>query len=259
MAACAPMPSFLLASCCSVLVVNGAGGLRRARLRSTCATLNVPASTAAFARFASSALLRSNCSSLRPSRCVSRAVNGAPRGVVNPASTVQYSRARNTSISASRSHTRRRATDCTRPALRLPGSLRHSTGGKREAHQIIQRAAGQVRLDQRLIQLARMRHGVLHGGFGDFVEGDPLHFHALQSVLFRQHGAYMPRYRLAFAIRIGGEGRAAWPPSAPSRSPPPGARPARRSANPWRNLRPAARIRPSAADRARCPKLARTV
>ena len=55
-------------------------------------------------------------------------MKGAPAGVWNSASTVQYSRGRNASISASRSHTSRSATDCTRPALRDPGSFRHSTG-----------------------------------------------------------------------------------------------------------------------------------
>ena len=109
-------------------MVNGGGGLRRTRLRSTEVTRKLPASTAAFARNADASSGRSNWSSFLPSRCVSRAVNAAPAGVVNAASTVQYSRARKTSISASRSQISRRATDCTRPALRLPGSLRHSTG-----------------------------------------------------------------------------------------------------------------------------------
>jgi hypothetical protein len=40
----------------------------------------------------------------------------------------QYSRGTNFSISSSRSATSRSATDCTRPAERAPGSLRHSTG-----------------------------------------------------------------------------------------------------------------------------------
>ena len=43
-------------------------------------------------------------------------------------STVQYSSGVKDSISASRSQTRRSATDCTRPAERLPGTLRRSTG-----------------------------------------------------------------------------------------------------------------------------------
>ena len=55
-------------------------------------------------------------------------MKGAPAGVVICACTVQYSRGRNRSISLSRSQISRSATDCTRPAERLPGSLRHSTG-----------------------------------------------------------------------------------------------------------------------------------
>ena len=51
-----------------------------------------------------------------------------PSGPVKSASMVQYSRGLNASISASRSQMMRSATDCTRPAERLPGSLRHSTG-----------------------------------------------------------------------------------------------------------------------------------
>ncbi len=71
---------------------------------------------------------RSNFSSLRPSRWLSRALNGSSERPVRRASTVQYSRARKVSSSASRSQTRRSVTDWTRPAERLPGSLRHSTG-----------------------------------------------------------------------------------------------------------------------------------
>ena len=52
----------------------------------------------------------------------------SPASVWNSTSTVQYSRGLNASISASRSQIRRSATDCTRPAERLPGNLRHSTG-----------------------------------------------------------------------------------------------------------------------------------
>ena len=54
----------------------------------------------------------------------------APRGVTSTAVTDQYSRARNASISISRSTIRRRHTDCTRPADLAPGSLRHSTGDR---------------------------------------------------------------------------------------------------------------------------------
>ena len=54
------MPSLRLASCCNVLVVNGAGGCRLTRFRSTAATLNDPASTTRFAACASTSVLRSN-------------------------------------------------------------------------------------------------------------------------------------------------------------------------------------------------------
>ena len=48
--------------------------------------------------------------------------------VASVATSDQYSRGTNFSISNSRSQTRRSATDCTRPAERAPGSLRHKTG-----------------------------------------------------------------------------------------------------------------------------------
>ena len=57
-------------------------------------------------------------------------VEGAPAGVRRCATIDQYSRGTNVSISSSRSQTRRSATDCTRPAERAPGSLRHSTGDR---------------------------------------------------------------------------------------------------------------------------------
>ena len=45
-------------------------------------------------------------------------------------STYGYRTGLNASISISRSHINRNATDCTRPAEREPGNLRHSTGDK---------------------------------------------------------------------------------------------------------------------------------
>ena len=63
-----------------------------------------------------------------PSAPVRRASKLAPVSVTRVATRDQYSRGLKTSISRSRSQTRRSATDCTRPAERAPGSLRHSTG-----------------------------------------------------------------------------------------------------------------------------------
>jgi hypothetical protein len=63
-----------------------------------------------------------------PSAPTRRASKLSPRGVASVATSDQYSRATNFSISSSRSQTSRSATDCTRPADRAPGSLRQSTG-----------------------------------------------------------------------------------------------------------------------------------
>ncbi len=63
-----------------------------------------------------------------PSAPTRRASKFSLRGVASCATIDQYSLATNFSISSSRSLTRRSATDCTRPAERAPGSLRHSTG-----------------------------------------------------------------------------------------------------------------------------------
>ena len=128
MAVAAPTPSLREASCCRVEVMKGGGGLRRTWRRSIEATEKARRSISRLACSARSWLSRSNLSSLRPSRWVRRAFSVCFLAVPNSTSTVQYSRLLKTSISASRSQIRRSATDCTRPAERLPGSLRHSTG-----------------------------------------------------------------------------------------------------------------------------------
>ena len=120
-------PSLRAASCCRVEVVKGGGGERRAGLVSTAVTVKAPACTAARAACALASSPRSNFPSFLPSWVTRRARNGSEPAETS-ASTVQYSRALNASISCSRSTTSRRATDCTRPAERAPGSLRHSTG-----------------------------------------------------------------------------------------------------------------------------------
>ena len=109
-------------------MVNGAAGLRRTAFFSTETTLKAPPSMAALMACAEAASLMSSRSSLLPAMAASRAVNVSPLGVASRASIDQYSWVLKASISASRSQTRRSATDCTRPAERAPGSLRHSTG-----------------------------------------------------------------------------------------------------------------------------------
>src|SRR5205823_3112027 len=96
------------------------------------------ASTVETVKFAASmAFLRSSASApepisrrwiFLPSAPTRRASKLSPRGVVSVATSDQYSRGTNFSISSSRSQTSRSATDCTRPAERAPGNLRHSTG-----------------------------------------------------------------------------------------------------------------------------------
>ena len=110
-----------------VEVVNGGGGLREKGLVSTEATVKWPASTTALAASAApfSPIVRRSI--FLPSSPTSRAVNGVP-SASNTALTDQYSCARNSSISRSRSTIRRSATDWTRPADLAPGSLRHRIG-----------------------------------------------------------------------------------------------------------------------------------
>src|SRR5438552_1718776 len=125
-----PLPDPLLEpGLVGVEVVNGGNGLRRTCRLSISATVKPDARRiASAAARALASLSRSKRSRRLPSRWVSRAVKVWPASVLNSTSMVQYSRDLNTSISDSRSQTKRNATDWTRPAERLPGSLRHSTG-----------------------------------------------------------------------------------------------------------------------------------
>jgi len=66
----------------------------------------------------------------RKARGLGSGVIISPDGVLKSLSTVQYSRGTKLSISCSRAQISRSATDCTRPAERLPGSFRHSTGDR---------------------------------------------------------------------------------------------------------------------------------
>src|SRR5665213_3676288 len=129
MVRCAEKPSLRDASCCKVEVVKGGGGERRAGFFSTAATVKAAALTASRAAKADASLPRSNFESRLLSCLTRRATKGSAPDETS-ASTVQYSWVRNASISSSRSTTSRSATDCTRPAEREPGSLRHRTGDR---------------------------------------------------------------------------------------------------------------------------------
>ena len=83
------------------------------------------------------------------------------------------------------------------------GQLAPQDGRQGEADEIVERTAGEIGLDQRLVEFARMVNGVGDRRLGDLVEGDALDVDALQRVLFFQHGADVPRDRLALAVRVG--------------------------------------------------------
>ncbi len=68
------------------------------------------------------------------------------------------------------------------------------------AVEAVQDAAGLLRVDQALVQVARVAHGLLDGVLGDLVEDHPVHRH-----LGLQHFLQVPRDGLALAVLIGGE------------------------------------------------------
>ncbi len=82
------------------------------------------------------------------------------------------------------------------------GQLAPQHGRQVEADQIIQRAAGQIGIDQRLVDLARLLHRLGHRGLGDGVEG-----HAIDRAAFfqcrLQRLQQVPTDRLAFAVGVG--------------------------------------------------------
>ena len=80
----------------------------------------------------------------------------------------------------------------------LPQQRRHL-----EAHQTVQNAPRLLRIDARMVDLARMGHRVLHGTTSDFVVGDAADGLALRDIL--KHFAQMPGDGLPFAVRIGRE------------------------------------------------------
>ena len=121
-------PSLRLASCCSVEVVKGACGLRRAGLASTVDDREVRGLDRLLEVFGFRAgadvepldLLAVGADEARLEGVAARRRQRRDQRPVFAGT--------NFSISSSRSQTSRSATDCTRPAERAPGSLRHSTG-----------------------------------------------------------------------------------------------------------------------------------
>src|SRR3546814_20715101 len=120
----AEKPSLRAASCCSVEVVNGGGGLRVSGLVSTASPVKCLAFTSASAARASASLVIVNRSILSPRQRDSRAFNGVPL-ISNSPAIDQYCSATQASISPSRSTNLPNLTDCNRPADLVPGCSSH--------------------------------------------------------------------------------------------------------------------------------------
>ena len=114
------------------------------------------------------------------------------------ASTDQYSTGTNAEISRSRSTTKRKATDCTRPA---DSRLLHAIPEQRAdliAHQPVEDSARLLRIHQPHIHVAAVSKGLRNRIAGDLVEHDP------PRPVGRDFGSFqqVPRNRFTFAIRV---------------------------------------------------------
>ena len=72
-----------------------------------------------------------------------------------------------------------------------------------EADQIVERPARPIGVDQRLVDLARMAHRLLHGVLGDRVEHHPVDALVLEQLLVPEDLVDVPRDRLALAVGVG--------------------------------------------------------
>ena len=82
---------------------------------------------------------------------------------------------------------------------------------QREADEIVERAAGEIGVDQGPVDRARMAHGVEHGLFGHGVEHHALHRNARQGLLAVEHLEHMPGDGLALAVGVGCQDQLAGP------------------------------------------------
>ncbi len=77
-----------------------------------------------------------------------------------------------------------------------------------EADEIIERAAGEIGVDQWNVDVAWVRHRIQHRLFGDGVEDHTLHRLVAENALLLQKIEHMPGNRFALAIRVGCEKQA---------------------------------------------------
>ena len=85
------------------------------------------------------------------------------------------------------------------------GQLTPQHGREIEADEVVERATGEIGVDQRRVDFPRPAHRLGHGGLGDGVEGDARDLDVLQDLLVLQHLQHVPGDRLALAVGIGRE------------------------------------------------------
>jgi hypothetical protein len=79
----------------------------------------------------------------------------------------------------------------------------HRREGKSD--QVVERAAGEIGVDQGAVDAARMLHGVEHRLLGDGIEHHPLDRLLLERVLLLEDFEHVPGNGLALAIGVGGQ------------------------------------------------------
>ncbi len=119
------------------------------------------------------------------------------------ASIVQYSCALNAEISSSRSTISRSAGLWTRPAERPAADLLPKQRREVEPHEIIERAAGLLGVDERLGQVARLPDGFLNRPLRDLVEDHAMHGLGVEHLAILEHFEDVPRDRFALAVGVG--------------------------------------------------------
>ena len=202
----APKPNLRLASCCSVEVMKGAAGLRVAGFDSTAETVRSRASMAATARVAAPSSPRSNLSSFRPSR-------RDEAGLVGVAARGGEERLDGPVLAGAEGLDLHLALDDEAERHRLDaagglgaGELAPEDGREPEADEVVERAAGEVGVDELHVDLARVLHRLVHRRPGDGVEGDAGDLGVLLHRLAAGEGLEeVPGDRLALAVGVGGE------------------------------------------------------
>ena len=204
---CAEKPSLREASCCSVEVVNGGEGLRRRCLRSIVSTLSSPAAPQALRSAASVARALLSFDEAELLDLAAGKFHQLERegllavlalGVDGP---VFLRHERGDLVFALADHAQRRA-------LHAPGrqAAPHFLPQQRreiEAHQVVERAARLLRVDEIERQPARMLDRFADRILGDLVEHHAVRGLALELAAFLEDLVQVPGDRLALAVRVG--------------------------------------------------------